>query len=85
MALLDRDSVPRCWHGHVDCRRHKAEKPNLTDLPGRDLPKAGKCWCGEIGNLWKLPLDGRWYCRRCIRQQLRVATYPNSIRFPDEA
>ena len=76
MALLDRCPF------HTDCGGH-ASKPVVSGFPEPDPPRTGRCWCGEVGALWQVPLDGRWYCRKCIRAQLRVATYPDTIRFPD--
>lgn len=75
--------VVRCHWGHLDCTGH-AIKPLLHDMPDADTPKAGRCWCGEIDYLWLVPLDNRWYCRRCLKGVMRRATWPNAIRFPDE-
>lgn len=91
MALMDRfadpDRVSKCYLGHVDCAAHKAEKPNLAELAvhaGTDTPRSGKCACGEVGYLWQLPRDSTWVCKRCLRGTMRRATWPFTIRFPDE-
>lgn len=81
MALIEGPKRPCSW-GHVDCDGHGI-KPILTGLPAADPPKVGRCWCGEVGRLWQVPLDNRWYCRKCLRMALRVATYPDTIRLPD--
>lgn len=77
MAILD-----RCPFGHDGCWGHYA-RPSLTGLPAPDPPRQGRCWCGSVGALWQVPLDSRWYCVKCLRMQLRIATYPDTIRPPD--
>lgn len=81
MALIE--GPKQCKWGHADCDGHSVT-PMLSNLPSADPPKAGRCWCGEIGYLWQVPLDGKHYCKRCIRRVMRLATWPRSIRFPDE-
>lgn len=79
MALLE---GPACRWGHDDCAGHSIT-PSTTGLPAADPPKAGRCPCGEVGYLWQVPLDGKWWCKRCLRRALRVATWPNTITFPE--
>lgn len=73
MALIE---GPRCPWGHADCPGHRIP-PLLLELPERDRPNAGRCWCGQVAFLWHVPLDDRWYCVSCLRMALRIAIYPS--------
>lgn len=83
MALIE---GPACPFGHgPDCRGHTLA-PVLTGFPNADPPKAGRCRCGEVNYLWPIPNPAfaGYYCKACIRRAMRVGTYPETIRFPDE-
>lgn len=69
-----------CFLGHRACERHP------VDMPGLDRePRPGRCVAGHASiALWIVPLDGMPYCTTHLRQVLRVATWPNAIRVPEE-
>lgn len=84
MAYLGsfQNSEMYCAWRHRGCPGHAIE-PVVAGLPSRDSPAAGRCRCGEIGWLWRIPLDGKHYCKRCLRRILRIAVYPKALRFPE--
>jgi len=75
-----------CWMGHYPCELHTKTKPDLSDLPGVESVRNGNC-VGEGGHaayrVWDMP-DIGYLCRRHMRELLRRATWPFTIRFPDE-
>lgn len=86
MALLEpgeRRPEYRCSWGHLDCSGHGI-KPDLSGLPNADPPKAGRCRCGELDYLWHVAKFDQWLCAKCLRGVMRRATWPKTIRFPDE-
>lgn len=89
MALLGEPW--KCWHGDVNCERHSKTKPDLSDLPpvdsiiGRCVAEGGH---GTELRVWVMPLDHDGargpLCRKHVRELMRRATWPFTIRFPDE-
>lgn len=75
MALLE---PWKCHLGHVECQMHSQTKPDLSDLPGPDWPRAGSCYYGCLApRLWYAShMGGRWYCKRHLRRALKAGGYP---------